>query len=90
MTAAIRQSLTGLEQALEGLDLALAARRKKTDKGQQDLFGMFSGGRKGRVKTPPITSEAEEDGAANTNETAVLAARLDMAIAKVEEILKEA
>jgi len=73
VTAAIKASLTNLNSALRGLEVAAEQakeKKKSAPKGGMDLFSM------------PQASNSDVDAKA-------LASRLDGAIAKVEKLLRE-
>lgn len=75
MTAAIKTSLSRLDQAVGQLESAVVSTEKKAKAPQTDLFGVAAGSQKASV--------------ANDVDPKVLANRLDNAISKVEQILRE-
>lgn len=75
MTAGIHQALINLNSKLEKLELAAEQARKPAKAGQADLFSVVGGAKK------PVN--------ANALDAKMLATRLDSAISKVEQILKE-
>lgn len=76
MSAAIKTSLTKLDQAVNKLESVIETRMKAAKDGgsQTDLFGAMTSGRK------------SNDNAAKTK---AMADKLDSAISKIEKILQE-
>lgn len=76
MSAAMKTSLTKLDQAVNKLESVIEARVKAAQKGegQTDLFGAMSSGRKSND---------------NALKTKAMADKLDSAISKIEKILQE-
>lgn len=75
MTAGIHQALINLNAKLEKLELAAEQVKRPAKSGQPDLFSVVGGAKK------PVN--------ANALDAKMLATRLDSAISKVEQILKE-
>ena len=77
MTAAIQNSLKGLKDSVELLDITIAEKTKTKNSGQPDLFGSLRA----------VPSNANAANVEQINSSA-FAARLDQAIGRVEEMLK--
>lgn len=74
MSAAIQTALINLNAKIEKMEAAIERAKKPAKAGEHDLFSVVAGGKK------PVNANVDAK---------VLATRLDSAISKVEQILKE-
>lgn len=83
MSTAILNALSGLDEVIDRLEQNMTRREKETKStvskksGQPDLFSV------------PHPSQPRTGGTVVTLDSAVLARKLDVAISRVEELLKE-